>query len=148
MSFFDNWLILGLVAAFFYGAAAVMSKVVIGDKFLAINPKAAALLMFLGSAIVIAIFFFSAPTKIPTQPMLIGAGLLYGILLTIGNVIVYIALEKHANIAQLAPIYNVNTLIAVVLGIILLAEIPNQAQAVKILIGAILIIIGSIFVTG
>lgn len=148
MNFFDNWLLLGLAAAFFYGAAAVMSKVVIGDKFLAINPKAAALLMFLGSAIVIGFFFLSSPTKIPTQPVLIGAGLLYGILLTIGNVLVYIALEKKANIAQLAPIYNINTLIAVVLGIFLLSEIPNQSQAVKILIGAILITIGAVLVSG
>lgn len=147
MTLFDNWLFLGLLAAFFYGLAAVMSKVVIGENFLGVNPKAAALLMFAGSAVVIVFFVFSAPFEFPKKPVLIGAGLLYGILLTLGNVIVYIAIDKKANIAQLTPIYNINTLVAVVLGVFLLAEIPSAPQAIKILVGAVLITIGAVLVS-
>ena len=49
--------------------------------------------------------------------------------------------------SQLAPIYNANTIIAVILGIILLKEIPNASQMIRIIIGAVMIVVGAVLVS-
>jgi uncharacterized membrane protein len=44
------------------------------------------------------------------------------------------------------PIYNCNTLIAVLLGIMVLQETPNFAEAVRLIIGSVLIVAGGVLV--
>ena len=61
--------------------------------------------------------------------------------------IVLKALKSGVDVAKLAPIYNVNTLFAVLLGIIFLHEIPHPGEMIRVIIGAILIVIGSFFVS-
>ena len=148
MSLFENWIFLGLGAALFFGIGAVMTKIAIGEKFFGMDPRAFGLLTVLGVAIVLAGYFFTSPTSIPTNPTFLGIGIGAGIIYGLGQVLVLIAIKNNANIAQLAPIYNINTLIAVILGIFLLSEIPSQTQAVKVLIGAILITAGAVLVSG
>lgn len=148
MSLFENWIFLGLGAAVFFGLSSVLAKIVVGEKFFGIDPKTAGILTVIGIALVLGAYFFSSPTSIPKNPVHIGLGIGVGILWGLGNLFVLIAFQNKANIAQLAPIYNINTLIAVVLGIFLLAEIPSQTQTIKILVGAILITVGAVLVSG
>ena len=148
MNFLDNWLLLGLCAALLFGLSAVLGKIVVGQKFFGLRPSFAGILFIIGSGIVLAAFFLSFPAVIPKNPFHIAAGIGVGILWGIGQVLVLIAVSRNANIAQLAPIYNINTLVAVILGIFLLSEIPNQTQTIKIIVGGILITIGAVLVSG
>ena len=46
-----------------------------------------------------------------------------------------------------APIFNANTLVTVMLGIIFLHEIPNTSQMLRVIAGAVLIVIGAVLVS-
>jgi uncharacterized membrane protein len=58
----------------------------------------------------------------------------------------FLAIGTGADVSRLVPIYNCNTLIAVLAGILVLHEMPDFAGAVKLLIGSALIIAGGILV--
>jgi len=66
----------------------------------------------------------------------------------LGQLFAILALVNKAPVSRLTPIYNTNTLVAVLLGIILLRELPTGASTIKVLIGAVLIVIGGILVSG
>ena len=65
----------------------------------------------------------------------------------IGFLAVAVAIAQKADVARLAPIYNANTIIAVLLGIIFLKEIPNASQIFRVVAGAVLIVIGAVLVS-
>jgi len=63
------------------------------------------------------------------------------------GVFAFLAFSAGAEVAKLVPIYNTNTLIAVILGLLLLHEVPAVDERIKVIIGAILIVIGGILVS-
>jgi len=140
----DSWLVYGLLAALFFGTNAVVYKYAAVNGGL--NPFYASILYGVGiliSFIVAYAFKFSAPTmNIKWFGITVFAGILWGL----GFIMVAIAISHNADVAKLAPIYNTNTLIAVGLGILVLKELPSAASAWKVILGAVLIIIGSILV--
>ena len=73
--------------------------------------------------------------------------LISGIIWGLGFLAVAIAIAQKADVARLAPIYNTNTLLAVLMAIIFLKEIPNASQIFRIVAGAVLIVIGSVLVS-
>ena len=54
-------------------------------------------------------------------------------------------LHLDGQIAQLVPLYNMNTLVAVILALIVFSE-WQELQLVKLLLGTVLIVAGAIFV--
>ncbi|MCX6760974.1 MAG: hypothetical protein NTZ84_02655 [Candidatus Nealsonbacteria bacterium] len=167
-----NWLMYGLSASLFWGTYAIVSKVVTSEKYLGLSSGQASLLMFGGITIVLMGFFLwqqkimnlrikfigillillvlgyvvYALKNIGLQLSLpkLGLGLLQGILWAGGMVMAFLALKSGAEAAKLVPIYNTNTLIAVILGLTLLHEVPDPEQKIKVITGAILIVIGGI----
>jgi transporter family protein len=141
------WLIYAILAAIFWGSYIIASKVATSPKYFGINQNVAGLLMLLGIAIVFIVnFIFGHNLKMPQNKSAIFFGILAGILWAMGMVASLKALKIGADVSRLVPIFNTNTLIAVLLGIILLGEIPKAAAMVKVIIGAILIVLGSILV--
>jgi transporter family protein len=77
----------------------------------------------------------------------ISASLLFGSLWALGSGCVVIALYRYeAALSKLAPLYNTNTLVAIVLSLIIFAE-WQQVDLVKLLGGAVLIVLGGILVS-
>jgi len=76
-----------------------------------------------------------------------GFGVLAGVLWGVGLLFSIKALSSGAEASKLVPIYNTNTLIAVLLGILLLKELPAASAILKVLAGALLILIGSVLVS-
>jgi transporter family protein len=74
------------------------------------------------------------------------AGVSQGVLWALGMVFSLLAISAGGDISRLVPIFNCNTLIAVLLGIMVLQEIPDFAGMVKIIIGSLLIVAGGILV--
>ena len=144
----ENWLIYGLATSLFFGVFAISNKVATSEKYYGLNPSAASIFMGIG---ILAVFVgfalyggnFAMPKSIPGA----GYGLLSGIMWGAGMVFVLKALSSGADVAKLVPIYNTNTLVAVILGIVLLKEIPVASAILKVLAGAILILIGSVLVS-
>jgi uncharacterized membrane protein len=76
----------------------------------------------------------------------IGIALVAGLAFALGAGLITIALIRfQAPISQLAPLYNTNALITVILGLWLLREFA-EVNLPRLLIGSILIVVGAILV--
>jgi transporter family protein len=99
--------------------------------------------------IVIVMGAYVALSKEP-KPLLTPASTLVGIstgaLWALGMLFSVLAIGMGANVSRITPIYNCNTLVAVLLGIMILKEIPDSAGVVRIIIGSLLIISGGVLV--
>lgn len=73
-------------------------------------------------------------------------GVATGVLWAVGTALIVLAVTRFgASISQLAPLYNMNTLVVVVLGLLVFSE-WKQVQPVPLLIGAGLIVFGAVLV--
>ena len=146
----DSWIIFGLIAAFMFGTSAIAMKLATSNKFYGLDTGLVGILSALGLTAVFIVYYFvfSTPSNpLQSNPVGLGLGVLVGILWGIGNLMVFIALKNGVEVAKLTPLYNTNTLIAVVLGILLLHELPNPSHALKVGLGALLIFAGAILVS-
>ena len=50
------------------------------------------------------------------------------------------------NLSQLVPVYNTNTLVAFLLAVIFFKELPNTAELLRNLGGALLIVVGTVLI--
>ncbi|MGP1375274.1 MAG: hypothetical protein ACTS3T_20765 [Almyronema sp.] len=79
-------------------------------------------------------------------PLAFGYTVLMGLFWAGGTALVAIALTRYSTpISKLVPLYNMNTLVAVMLGLLLFAE-WQSISVVKLLIGAVLIVVGGVLV--
>lgn len=170
-----TWLLYGLVSSVFWGTYAVISKIVTSEKYLKIQSTNASLLMLVGIILVFFLFFLIRTqnlsflmrsagfvvmgivityiilalkqTGISITPAVLILGSLSGALWAGGMIFTFFAFSAGAEAAKLVPIYNTNTLIAVFLGIAMLHELPAPDVRIKVITGAVLIVIGSILVS-
>lgn len=141
----ESWVFYGLFASLFFGVNVVFYKIAVVNGGL--NPYYAGVFYAVGifSTLLAAYLFkFSAPVW---DFKWLGIALIAGIIWGLGFLMTAIAISQHADVARLAPLYNTNTLVAVVLGIILLKEIPSATAVWRIVLGAILVVAGSILVS-
>jgi uncharacterized membrane protein len=145
----DNWVLLGLLAAISYAISAVASKVSLDKRYAGLDATSVALLAAVGVAMGFSLFYLAyAGVKVPKITGYSAAlGVSVGLFWALGSIFVYLALLKGADISRMAPIYNLNTLFVVVLGIMLLGELPEKAQAIRVAAGAVLITAGAILVS-
>lgn len=141
------WIIYGMVAALFFGGYAIASKVATSKKYFGVSPEWVSLFLLIGMAIVFVGNIIIERTKLPESKAGIGFAILAGILVAIGISLCLRAMYIGADISRLVPLFNTNTLVAVILGIILLHELPQAGEAIKVVIGAILIVVGAILVS-
>jgi uncharacterized membrane protein len=170
-----TWLVYGLTSSIFWGTYSIISKLVTSEKYLKVDSMHASLLMlsgisiaflgyfllrmpnlsafmrFIAMGLMLAIFIFVLcalkQAGITISFSVISLGLLSGALWAIGMIFTFLAFSAGAEAAKLVPIYNTNTLIAVFLGLIFLHELPAPDARFKVIIGALLIVIGSILVS-
>jgi uncharacterized membrane protein len=64
----------------------------------------------------------------------------------LGTGLILLAFDRFgASVSQLAPLYNMNTLVVVLLGLLIFSE-WKQVRPVPLLIGSLLIVLGAVFV--
>ena len=140
----QNWIFYGIVAAICFGINTVIYKIASQKgNFSAANGS---LIFGVGIMIAFLIYYLMKPGFIfewKSSSLLIIAGIIWAI----GFLSIAIAISQKGNVSQLAPIYNTNTIVAVFLGIILLKEVPDMSQMIRIIIGALMIVGGAILVS-
>ena len=140
----QNWIWYGIIAAVCFGFQTVIYKYATQKGNL--SPYYSSFLVALGIIVIFGVFLLFKPSYSfdwKANGLLFFSGLLWGL----GFLAVAIAIANHADVARLAPIYNTNTLIAVLLGILFLKEIPDTTHMIRIISGAVLIIIGAVLVS-
>ena len=145
----DEWLVLGLLAAVSYSVSGLATKVVLDKKYVGLDATAAALLTMVGVVLAFTVFYLAyAGMKVPQlTPASAAAGIAIGFFWAVGAIMVYYGIIKGADISRMAPVYNLNTLVIVALGILLLGEIPDRSAALRVGVGAVLIVAGGILVS-
>jgi uncharacterized membrane protein len=145
----ENWVVYGLIAALSYSISGLATKLALDKKYMGLEPPAVALLVMAGVVIGYSAFYLlTAGAKIPQiTPSAAAVGIAVGFFWALGSIMVYYGLLKGADVSRMAPIYNMNTLLVVLGGIILLHELPDKTQTVRVIIGAILIIAGGLLVS-
>lgn len=131
----------GVLAAVLYGVAGVLQKSS-NDAGIGTGPY----LIIAGlMVIVVGIIFLFVQKDCTMNPKSVVYSMLFGFIWAVSSGCVAIALSKYGGkISQLAPLYNMNTLVAVVLGLSLMGE-WQHVNGFKLLIGTVLIIVGGLF---
>lgn len=144
-----SWIIYGLLASLFWGSYIVVSKVASSDDYFGLDPFLVSLFMLVGIFIVFAgsSFFFREKLTIPESKLGIGFAILAGALWAVGMIASLLAVRAGADVSKLVPLYNSNTLIAVLLGIVFLHEVPSTGGLVRVIIGSVLIVVGATVVS-
>lgn len=168
----QTWLWYGIFAALFWGANAVVNKVLTSDKYFKVGVGVAGLLMVVGIlAVILAYFliqqkdlsifikvfgifivvilavyvvFVMKKTGSVVSFPIIALGILQGLLWGSGMVLTFLAFQSGADASRLVPIYNSNTIVAVLLSILFLGELPLIGDKIKVFIGALLVVIGGV----
>lgn len=141
----QTWVIYGILASFFWGSYIIAAKV--AQKNFNIKPAYISLFMLIGIALVfIGNILYEGKFAMPTNTFGIGFGILAGILWALGMVVSLKALSM-TDASRLTPLFNTNTLVAVLLGVILLHELPTAGELARVVIGAVLIVIGTVLVS-
>lgn len=142
----ENWLIYGLIASVCFGLNAVIYKIAV-TKGHGLNPYLGVFSVGLGVILFFSfMYFIKLPEFTPNWKGLTLA-LIAGIVWALGMLMIALAIANNGNISKLAPIYNTNTLIAVLLGIMFLKEIPTGLGIIKVVSGAVLIVLGAVLVS-
>jgi len=145
----ESWLIYGLGAALCFGINGIINKVLTSPSYIGLSSASTAFLFLIGTAIAVGGYVFTQKTyAVPGNNLAILLGILAGFIWAFGFILTLVALNaEKADIARLAPIYNMNTLVIVFLGILLLHELPMSGDMLKVVAGSILIVIGGILVS-
>jgi drug/metabolite transporter (DMT)-like permease len=136
-------LIGGVIPAFIFGIYGILQKTATKQG---ISPGM--LLIIMGGNIIIVGFLYCFIFKEFTISMSsVFFASLTGICWGIGTVLVTIALSKYKMpISKLAPIFNMNTLVTVILGLLIFAE-SKDINVPKILVASVFIVIGGTLAT-
>lgn len=142
----QNWIIYGTLASLFFGINVIIFKLG-STKGLGLNPFIAALSFGIGAFILFSVFYFFKFPKFNDNWNGVILSVIAGIIWAMGLLMVSLAISKKADISRLVPLVNTNTIVAVFLGLVFLKEIPNALGVLKLIGGAVLIVIGAILVS-
>lgn len=130
----------GVLPAFLFGLAGIFQKL---SSQTTISTGAYLMTIGIGTVIMGGVFMLVQKNATFSANGMFYAGL-YALFWTIGMAGIALAIQKYSGqISQLVPLYNMNTLVTVVIGLILLAE-WHTVNSWKLLFAAILIIIGGV----
>ena len=136
-------LIGGFLPALIYGGSALFQKL---STNIGISISAYLIAVGIGVGVAgIGFYFFdhsSASLSLKAGGYAGIFGLTWGVA---SGLVAYSLLHLNAPIAQLVPLYNMNTLVAVLLALVIFSE-WQELQVFKLLLGTLLIVAGAIFV--
>lgn len=135
-------LIGGLLASVFFGLTGVIAKFASNSQ---VGISVYLLSMGIGFLLASLPFFLLTPASY--SPQGIGYSVSSGIAQACGMACVLFAMHKYSTpMSQLAPLYNTNTLIAVVLSLVIFSEWQSVSIS-KVLLGSLFIIFGAAIVS-
>ena len=133
----------GVIPAVLYGIVNILAKIV-GKR---ITPYET--LMIGGLAIFLVglggLLFYKVKPELNLEGYL--GSFFYGLFWGVGSLLVLKALaDPRGTVSQIVPLFNMNTLVAIFLALIIFREF-EQVNVVKVILGAIFIVTGGILVS-
>ena len=131
----------GLLPAVLFGLSGALQKGATGA-----GVGLAPYLLCVGAGVLAvgAAFWAAMPAEHSASAKGVGLSLLLGVCWASGSGLVAIAITRYGGqIAQLAPLYNTNTLVTVLIGLVVFSEAASL-DVPRLVLGAALIIAGSV----
>lgn len=147
-----TWVLAGVVAALAYGLYSLPLKYLSSERYMKSSLEVIALGLALGVLVTGGVFAWLRggwstllmPSMWPS--LLLGAAA--GSIWLIGTLSVTGAFRDPAtNVSQLIPLVNLNTVVAVIGGLVVFRELANGADLTRILIGSVLMMVGGYIVS-
>lgn len=132
-------LIGGLLPALFFGLSGVLAKAATQGN--AIGLGLYLILVGLAAALVGLLFYLVGPGETVALRSGVYASLVGATWGIAAGLVAFALLRYRIPIAALVPLYNMNTLVAVVIGLVWFAE-WKEVNAVKLVIGSLCIVVG------
>ena len=135
-------LIGGFLPALIYGGSALFQKL---STNLGISISVYLIAVGLGVGIAgLGFYFFDNAASFTVKAS--GYAGIFGITWGVATgLVAYSLLHFNVPISQLVPLYNMNTLVAVLLALVIFSE-WQELSVIKLLLGTVLIVVGAIFV--
>jgi uncharacterized membrane protein len=144
----ERWLILALLAALFWGGNAVLVKLTIGREYYGLEASRANFFVALGILATMVVYDrLAAVPFVTAKAPEYALAFTIGIIWALGNIFAFESVRAGGAMSQVVPIYNTNTLVAVILVIVLLKELPQGADRLRVILGALFITLGAILVS-
>jgi uncharacterized membrane protein len=132
------WILFGLGASLALGAANIPQKIALGE----LSPFAYGILA--GLVIILvnlgALYYYGESFNFAAKKEW-GMALVAALLFALGSIFIAMGYRHGANASQFVALFNTNTLVATVLGFIILKEFANVVIW-KVVLGAIFVVIG------
>jgi len=146
-----TWILFGLGAALMLGAANIPQKLAIGGiSAYTLSPFAYGILTGIVMIVINVglLLYYKEDFQFFAKKEW-GFALLAALLFVIGSLFITLGYRKGANASTFVALFNTNTLVATVLGLVLLKEFTSLTTLgiIKIIIGAILVVAGGVMVT-
>ncbi|RLG19852.1 hypothetical protein DRN67_01555 [Candidatus Micrarchaeota archaeon] len=144
----ENWVLFGILAAVAFGLSTLLNKVASGPGYFGLEPKTTGLLVGVGIMLTFAAYFLlQGGVAMPQNNAATLTAMAAGTCWAIGTIMVLKAFAGGADASRLTPIFNMNTLVVVGLGILLLKELPTQPEMIRVVSGAVFVVVGGILVS-
>ena len=144
----EKWLLFALMATACWGIYNFAVKILVGENFLNSNIKTAVVFIAIGLMLPFGAYFLLSSKEIFSMPNINIAilGIFLGVVWGIGTLVMLNSIISGADVSRMTPVFNLGVLITVALAIFFLHELPNKADALRIIVGALLTIIGAALV--
>jgi uncharacterized membrane protein len=146
-----TWILFGIGAALLLGAANIPQKLALGGiSAHMLSPFAYGVLSGIVIIVInLALFLYYRDDAQFFAKKEWGFALLAAVMFSLGSVCIALGYRRGAPTSSFVALFNTNTLVATVLGLILLKEFTSLTALgiVKIIIGAVLVIAGGILVS-
>ena len=145
------WILYGLGAAFMLGAANIPQKIALGGlgQYM-LSPFAYGMLsgVMIFCLNLLMFLYYKDDLQVFAKKEWAYAALAI-LMFAIGSIFIALGYRKGANISQFVALFNTNTLIATIMGLVLLKEAVHftGVGVIKLVLGAIFVIVGGILVT-
>lgn len=137
------WLWGGLLASLCWGTYVVVNKVVTSPRYYGLPSSTSALLMGIGATATLACYFMFTGGTLRGCPAKVAlVAILPGAIWALGMIVVLYALGKGAPVSKLVLVYNTNTFVAVLVGALVLREVPRGAELIRVIVGAAFVTAG------
>lgn len=137
-------LIGGVLPALLYGVTGILQKMSAEA-----DGGAGMYVIFLGvGTVIVGVVFHVVLPEPPISLRPASLATVAGLTFSLGAGLISFALIRHeAAISQLTPLYNMNVLVTVILGLLVFAEF-RDVSAVRLLFGTVLLVSGGLLVAG
>lgn len=144
MSKFTPLIVGGLIPAFLYGLAGIFQKWSARGG----GSVSVYLIGFGLATVIVGVAYRAVLPDGPSPSASMGFALLGGLAFGVGAGLISFAIIRFdAAISQLSPLYSLNTLVTIVLGLLIFSEFRNL-QVPRLLAGALMILAGGWIVSG